>query len=96
MNKGIKFILSILVLVTVLVSINTGLTFIDNIITRKCEVECFADNVVYFKDNEGNIWGWELGKNEGYHLGQKVDLIMNDNNTKELKDDFILKIKVDK
>ena len=94
--KGVKFIGTILLIVTFFVCINMGLTFVDNVIIRECEVECFEDNVVYFKDRTGNIWGWELGKGEGYHLGQKVDLIMNDNNTKELKDDFILKIKVDR
>jgi len=96
MSKGAKFILEILLIVSVFVMINTGLTFVDNTIVRECEVECFEDNVVYFRDEQGNIWGWELGKNEGYHLGQKVSLLMNTNNTKELKDDFILKIKVDK
>lgn len=94
--KGIKFIISILVIVSVFVGINTVLTFIDNTIVRECEVECFVDNDVVFCDCNGNLWGWKLGNNEGYHLGQKVSLIMNTNNTKELKDDFILKIKVDK
>lgn len=94
--KGIKFVLGFIMIITMFFGINTALTFVDNTVTRECEVECFEDNVVYFKDKTGNIWGWELGKGEGYHLGQKVDLIMNDNNTKELKDDFILKIKVDK
>lgn len=94
--KGIKFIGAILLIITFFVCLNMGLTFVDNVIVRECEVECFENNVVYFKDGTGNIWGWELGKGEGYHLGQKVSLVMNDNNTKELKDDFILKIKVDK
>lgn len=94
--KGIKFVSAILLIVTFFVCLNMGLTFVDNVIVRECEVECFENNVVYFKDETGNIWGWELGKGEGYHLGQKVSLVMNDNNTKELKDDFILKIKVDK
>ena len=96
MNKGVKFIVTMLLIVTTLVGINTALTFIDNTITRECEVECFEDNVVYFCDGEGNLWGWELGRGEGYHLGQKVSLLMNTNNTKELKDDFILKIRLDK
>ena len=94
--KGVKFIGAILLIVTFFVCLNMGLTFVDNVIVRECEVECLENNVVYFKDKTGNIWGWELEKGEGYHLGQKVCLIMNDNNTKELKDDFILKIKVDK
>lgn len=96
MNKEVKFIITMFLFITILVGINTALTFIDNIIIRECEVECLADNVAYFRDGEGNIWGWELGRGEGYHLGQKVSLLMNTNNTKELKDDFILKIRLDK
>ena len=96
MGKGVNFILIMLLITGLFVGVNTGLTFIDNTIVRKCEVECFEDNVVYFRDGEGNIWGWELGRGEGYHLGQKVCLLMNTNNTKELKDDFILKIRLDK
>ena len=94
--KGIKFVVSILIIVSIFVGFNTVLTFADNTIVRECEVECLVDNVVYFKDTTGNIWGWECGKHEGYHLGEKVSLLMNTNNTKELKDDFFLKIKVDK
>ena len=94
--KGVKFIGAILLIITFFVCLNMGLVFVDNVIVRECEVEYLADNVAYFKDGSGNIWGWECGKNEGYSLGQKAKLIMNDNNTKELKDDFILKIKVDK
>ena len=94
--KGVKFIIAMLLIVTTLVGINTALTFIDNTITRECEVECLVDNVAYFLDEEGNVWGWECAKGEGYHLGQKVSLLMNTNNTKELKDDFILKIRLDK
>lgn len=96
MNKGVGFILTIVVLVTMFVSVNTGLTFVDNITVRECEVECLVNNVAYFCDTEGNVWGWECDKREGYHLGQKVCLVMNTNNTKELKDDFILKIKLDR
>ena len=96
MTEGVKFILGMVLIVSVFVVINTGLTFVDNTIVRECEVECFEDNVVYFRDEQGNIWGWELGKHEGYHLGQKVSLLMNTNNTKELKDDFILKVRLDK
>ena len=94
--KGIKFVVSILVIVSIFVGFNTVLTFADNTIVRECEVECLVDNVVYFCDTYGNIWGWECGKHEGYHLGQKVRLIMNTNNTKDVKDDFILKIRLDK
>lgn len=96
MSKGVYFILGMFLITGAFVGINTGLTFVDNITVRKCEVECFGDNAVYFRDGEGNIWGWELGRGEGYHLGQKVSLTMNTNNTKELKDDFILRIKLDK
>jgi len=92
MAKGIKFILGVLAIVTFFVTVNTALNFCDNVIVRECEVECLVDNVAYFKDTTGNIWGWECGKHEGYHLGQKVSLIMNTNNTKELKDDFILRV----
>lgn len=96
MSKGIKFILTMLLITGLFVGVNTVLTFVDNTIVRECEVECFGNNVVYFRDGEGNVWGWELGRGEGYHLGQKVSLLMNTNNTKELRDDFILKIKLDK
>lgn len=95
-NKGVAFIVTMVMLITLLVTINMGLNFLDNITVRKCEVECFNGNVVIFNDAEGNLWGWELEKQEGYYLGQKVSLVMNTNNTKELKDDFILRIKVDK
>ncbi len=95
-SNGIKFILSIILIVTFFVVLNTGFTFLDNNISRECEVECFVDGDVVFRDRDGNLWGWTLREKEYYSLGQKVILIMNTNNTKDIKDDFILKIKVDK
>lgn len=94
--KGIKFVLGFVMIITMFFGINTVLTFVDNTVTRECEVECLVDNVAYFKDGFGDVWGWECEKGEGYYLGQKVYLIMNTNNTKKIEDDFILKIKIDK
>lgn len=82
------FIIALLVVFSLLKSLGY------NKYSRIAKVDKIENGVVTFKDENGNLWEWELKKNESYKLDDDVILIMDDNGTEyDITDDKILKIK---
>lgn len=86
-----------LVLVVFVVFFLTVCSFADVIVVRKGYVENVENNCVEIVDNFGSLWEYNLETEEEFDPGQRVTMIMNNNHTeREIEDDIILKIVVDK
>lgn len=51
------------------------------------------DSIYTFTDNSGNEWEWEREKGEIFTVGNVYRLIMDDNHSSSIHDDWIYKIK---
>ena len=86
-----------LVLVVFVVFFLTVYSFADVIVVRKGHVENVENNCVKIIDNFGSLWEYNLETGEEFSPEQKVTMIMSNNHTeREIEDDIILKIVVDK
>lgn len=53
----------------------------------------FVKDVYTFTDNSGEMWEWEKEKGDDFQLGYVYRLVMDDNHTTIIEDDWIYKIK---
>lgn len=90
-----KIIIKVLVAIIVLFSFFALFKLLGyNKYSRMAKVDKVENGVVTFIDENGNLWEWELEKNESYKINDDVILIMDDNGTEyDITDDKILKIK---
>lgn len=90
-----KFFINVLFFIIALLAVFSLLKSLGyNKYSRIAKVDKIENGVVTFKDENGNLWEWELEKNESYKLDDDVILIMDDNGTEyDITDDKILKIK---
>lgn len=77
------------------IGIGKALTKIDSTVLQNGYVQKVEDNIVTIVDVNGNKWEWEQEGKENFHKMDSVKIIFNNQNTKDVKDDVILKIKVD-
>ena len=86
-----------LVLVVFVVFFLTVCSFADVIVVRKGYVENVENNCVKIVDNFGSLWEYNLGAGEEFSPEQRVTMVMSNNHTeRQIEDDIILKIIVDK
>jgi hypothetical protein len=50
------------------------------------------DEVVAFEDASGDVWVWELEKNESFEVGQIVTIVFDDLGNDDIYDDEIIKV----
>ena len=50
-------------------------------------------DVFTFTDNSGNEWEWEHDYKDYYEVGNVYRLVMDDNHTSSIYDDWIIKVK---
>ena len=50
-----------------------------------------TQTVCTFEDTTGNVWEWEIEPNEDFEVGCSYKLIMDDNHTSDITDDWIKK-----
>ena len=86
-----------LVLVVFVVFFLAVCNFADVIVVRKGYVENVENGYVEIVDNFGSLWGYNLEAGEEFSPEQRVTMIMSNNHTeRQIEDDIILKIVVDK
>lgn len=86
-----------LVLVVFVVFFLTICSFADVIVVRKGYVENVENDCVEIVDNFGSLWEYNLETGEELNPGQRVTMIMSNNHTeRQIEDDIILKIVIDK
>lgn len=97
MTKQERWIVILLVIITVEVIIGTVLLFkaekaTENVYTMECEVTEIEDDTLVMVDNEfGNIWAWDGV--DGFSVGDTVQLTMDSQGTDTVIDDVILAIR---
>ena len=52
-----------------------------------------VNETYYFTDLSGHTWAWDADKGETFNLGDEYKLIMDDNHSTSIYDDWIYKIK---
>jgi len=50
-------------------------------------------DIFTFTDNSGNEWEWEHDYKDYYEVGKVYRLVMDDNHTSSIYDDWIIKVK---
>lgn len=53
-------------------------------------------NEISIDDNDGNIWIYELEKGDYFSVGDKVNLIMDTNETTTIYDDIVKKVVIER
>ena len=61
--------------------------------TRPVECTGYESAVYTFTDESGNNWEWEEEAGDNFKVGANYTLVMDDNHTASIYDDFIIKIK---
>ena len=61
--------------------------------TRLATCTNYSNSVYTFTDNTGNDWEWEREKGDDFIVGCAYKLVMDDNHTSSIYDDWIYKIK---
>ncbi len=86
-----------LVLVLFIVFFFAVCNLAEIIVIRKGYVENVENNCVKIVDNFGTLWEYNLGTGEEFSPEQRVTMVMSNNHTeRQIEDDIILKIVVDK
>ena len=87
----------ILILTVITVLLITAYTFVDTLVIRKGYIESVENDCVVIVDTFGEAWEYNPEAGEDFQPEQKVRMFMDNNSTeREITDDIILKIIVDK
>ena len=85
--------IGVFVLIAIMVTIFSIVGYVENNYTRKdCKVIGVYEEIIDIKDNQGNIWTYELKEGESFYEGQTVDLKMFENVNKGIQDDVVTKV----
>ena len=74
-----------------IVGLGFGVGTFEATYTRKAVCVGAYNGLATFEDSTGNCWDWEMEQGEDFEIGCSYKLVMDDNHSSQIEDDWIKK-----